>query len=265
MPRIGRNEPCHCGSGKKYKHCHYDQDQDRLQQSSEVAGLTRMELSADLGHHLTLERLEKKSAADLVRLDPSAIPRHLLTDYFTRLAFVDIDRAAACLEKLGYEEDLEDSWFFVMFTAARIGRKDIGERLMQLRRPFGLNEEDLRLSQRLLLAQDDPAKWLRLVQAAALNALKTENSDELVELAFGVAHSEANALGVLLYRGVLPFMAPDEVKTSYANMVLPLREQLEPLPAGRSAERIARYPEHRCGIGFTGSGRKIRSQAPRSS
>jgi len=21
MPRIGRNEPCHCGSGKKYKKC----------------------------------------------------------------------------------------------------------------------------------------------------------------------------------------------------------------------------------------------------
>jgi preprotein translocase subunit SecA len=21
-PKVGRNEPCHCGSGKKYKHCH---------------------------------------------------------------------------------------------------------------------------------------------------------------------------------------------------------------------------------------------------
>jgi len=20
--KIGRNEPCHCGSGRKYKHCH---------------------------------------------------------------------------------------------------------------------------------------------------------------------------------------------------------------------------------------------------
>ena len=23
---LGRNEKCWCGSGKKYKHCHYDQD-----------------------------------------------------------------------------------------------------------------------------------------------------------------------------------------------------------------------------------------------
>ena len=22
MPKIGRNDPCPCGSGKKYKHCH---------------------------------------------------------------------------------------------------------------------------------------------------------------------------------------------------------------------------------------------------
>jgi preprotein translocase subunit SecA len=22
MPRVGRNEPCPCGSGKKFKHCH---------------------------------------------------------------------------------------------------------------------------------------------------------------------------------------------------------------------------------------------------
>ncbi|HMV71812.1 MAG TPA: SEC-C metal-binding domain-containing protein [Pseudomonadales bacterium] len=21
-PKVGRNEPCPCGSGKKYKHCH---------------------------------------------------------------------------------------------------------------------------------------------------------------------------------------------------------------------------------------------------
>jgi hypothetical protein len=27
MPKLGRNDPCHCGSGKKYKHCHWSADQ----------------------------------------------------------------------------------------------------------------------------------------------------------------------------------------------------------------------------------------------
>lgn len=26
MKKIGRNEPCHCGSGKKYKNCHQQLD-----------------------------------------------------------------------------------------------------------------------------------------------------------------------------------------------------------------------------------------------
>ena len=27
---LGRNEPCWCGSGKKYKRCHFTADQDHL-------------------------------------------------------------------------------------------------------------------------------------------------------------------------------------------------------------------------------------------
>src|SRR5205085_2467417 len=146
----------------------------------------------------------------IVRMDPSAIPQHLLTEYFVRLALADLDRATANLERLGYEDELENSWFFTVFTAVRAGRKDIGERLMQLRRPFGLTEEELRLSQRLLLARDEPAKWLRLVEAAARNGLKTEDSQELLDLAFAVAHSDASALGLILYRGILPFVAPED-------------------------------------------------------
>lgn len=31
---IGRNEPCYCGSGKKYKHCHYKKDRQAQQQGA---------------------------------------------------------------------------------------------------------------------------------------------------------------------------------------------------------------------------------------
>jgi SEC-C motif-containing protein len=214
VSRTGRNDPCPCGSGKKYKHCCYDKDRERLQQSSEVAGLTRAELAADPERHLTRAALEKKSTLDLIAMDAAAIPRHLLADYFFRLSLVDLDRAAANLEKLGYEEDLEDAWFITMFHAVRAGRKDIGDRMMALRRPFGLKEEDLRLSQRLLLARDEPSKWVRLVEEAARNGLKTENADGLMDLAFSVAMSDQSALGLILYRGVLPFVPPDKVKST---------------------------------------------------
>jgi hypothetical protein len=226
VSRIGRNDPCPCGSGKKYKHCCYDKDLERLHESSEVAGLTQAELAADPERHLTQARLEKKSTVELIAMDAAAIPPHLLTDYFFRLSLVDVDRAAANLEKLGYKEELEDAWFVTMFAAIRAGRKDIGDRMVTLRRPFGLKEEDLRLSQRLLLARDEPSTWLRLVEEAARNGLKTEKADELLDLAFAVAVSDQSGLGLFLYRGILPFVPPDKVASSYEDIVLPIRERL---------------------------------------
>ena len=34
IPKLGRNEPCHCGSGKKYKKCCYRKDQEFLRDAS---------------------------------------------------------------------------------------------------------------------------------------------------------------------------------------------------------------------------------------
>jgi len=32
IPRLGRNDPCWCGSGKKYKRCHLEQDEKKRSQ-----------------------------------------------------------------------------------------------------------------------------------------------------------------------------------------------------------------------------------------
>jgi hypothetical protein len=225
VPRIGRNEPCHCGSGKKYKNCHQEQDRERLHQSSNVAGVTRKELHDHLENHLTLERLQKLSGADLGRMDPAEIPRHLLPEYFVRLGLFDVDRATEFLEKLGYADDLEDGWIFIMFAAVRAGRKDIGERMFKLREPFGFPEGAIRLNHRLLLAQDDPAKSVQLIEDAARNALKTNDPDDLSEIAYATLFSKFSGLGVLLYRSVLPFLAEKSVQQSYEQIQL-VRDRL---------------------------------------
>jgi hypothetical protein len=30
---LGRNDPCHCGSGKKYKHCHLAKDEEAVRKA----------------------------------------------------------------------------------------------------------------------------------------------------------------------------------------------------------------------------------------
>jgi len=44
----GRNEPCHCGSGKKYKNCHLDADEKAARAArTKAAEATKAEPSAE--------------------------------------------------------------------------------------------------------------------------------------------------------------------------------------------------------------------------
>ena len=44
VPKLGRNEPCRCGSGKKYKKCCYNEDQLIMRDASAYEGVTRSQL-----------------------------------------------------------------------------------------------------------------------------------------------------------------------------------------------------------------------------
>lgn len=49
VPKLGRNEPCHCGSGKKYKKCCLEKDQDLMRDASPYEGVTMTELRSRPG------------------------------------------------------------------------------------------------------------------------------------------------------------------------------------------------------------------------
>ncbi|HEY5084063.1 MAG TPA: SEC-C metal-binding domain-containing protein, partial [Rhizomicrobium sp.] len=187
VARVGRNEPCPCGSGKKYKHCCIEKDQERLHHSSDVAGLTSEELYAKMEEHLTRERIELIEPYEMARLNPVKIPAALLDTYFLRLsAFNLLDRAVEALETLGWSDSLKESWAHVMFGAGRTGRRDVAERLMRLREPHGFTEADLDFNYRLLLAGEDSARCLQLIEENARKVLQTEDMEELLGLAYGV-------------------------------------------------------------------------------
>jgi hypothetical protein len=105
----GRNEKCHCGSGKKYKHCHLDADR----QSEAAARQTRPDSTgepeaAELGNSpdlverlpKLLERLSKqgsaKDRADFAKLEKAA---KTTIEYKRRRE--EIERAAAARTRIG--------------------------------------------------------------------------------------------------------------------------------------------------------------------
>jgi hypothetical protein len=53
MSTIGRNDPCHCGSGKKYKKCHLEKDETADRKQREKAALNAAKVAS--------ERAEKES------------------------------------------------------------------------------------------------------------------------------------------------------------------------------------------------------------
>lgn len=47
MSTIGRNDPCHCGSGKKYKKCHLEADEKINRKEREKAALNAAKVMAE--------------------------------------------------------------------------------------------------------------------------------------------------------------------------------------------------------------------------
>ena len=245
VARVGRNEPCPCGSGKKYKHCCIAKDQERLHRSSDVAGVTHEELFTKMEDHLTPERIEKIEPYELARLNPAKIPAALWDAYFLRLAaFNLLDRGAEALEILGWSDALMTGWNHVMFGAGRAGRRDVAQRLMRLREPHGFTEAGLDFSYRLLLAGEDPARCVQLMEENARIVLQTEDMEELLGLAYGVTFSKFPALGILLYRGVFPLIPPDRAAASFEQLLI-ARDRLNLPPDDPSSDIMdKRLAEH---------------------
>ena len=58
--QLGRNDPCHCGSGKKYKKCHLAEDQAEQRREREAAAA---EAAAAQGEEASSETEEAQSGA----------------------------------------------------------------------------------------------------------------------------------------------------------------------------------------------------------
>lgn len=88
IPKLGRNEPCHCGSGRKYKKCCYAKDQELLRDASQYAGTTRSELMAHPGLVDDPAVIDKLRAYELKQLKPSELSaKQLISGYRRALGF----------------------------------------------------------------------------------------------------------------------------------------------------------------------------------
>ncbi|MEO5917914.1 MAG: SEC-C metal-binding domain-containing protein [Luteolibacter sp.] len=228
VERIGRNDACPCGSGKKYKRCCFESDRQRLSQSSDVAGKTQAEVRMAPEQGLTMARLEKIHPHEMARIDPLELDEDLVEFYLLKLAALGMfEEVATAIEKLGWSDGIANAWMGVIRVAALAGRKDIAERLVEVRGEFTPGMELLYPNTRLLLVKDDPAKTLNLLEELAMDVLRSKNDqNELANVTFGFLQSTVPAVGILVARGMIPVLDP---RTSLAllDTILATRIQLE--------------------------------------
>lgn len=118
VDKISRNDPCRCGSGKKYKRCCFDEDRERLSFSSPVAGKTQAELRVAPDTGLTEGRLKAMVSQELARLDPCRVPLSLRTVYIMRCAGLQLlGRLAEAMEVMTFDndDDFEQTWNYTIY------------------------------------------------------------------------------------------------------------------------------------------------------
>ena len=249
VAKTGRNDLCPCGSGKKYKHCCIEKDNERLHHSSAVAGVTVEELQANLDTHLTAEILNRTQPHEMLLLDPVKVPPELQENYFLRLAaFNQFARAVEAFQKIGFAgETMEENWETVLFFAIRAGRKEIVQQLIKVREESVKESGEqigIPLSAALLLENDNPTRILQLIDDFAREVLDSENLNHLRQLAAGLIYSPHRALGILVARGVIPLL-PANKAMRVLDQILEARDVLNLPPDDPFGEIVdQRYAEH---------------------
>jgi len=243
--KVGRNDPCPCGSGKKYKKCCFAKDQERLHHSSEVAGVTTDELEAMPEPFLTREKLEDMRGPKLARLRIELVPPPSQRFLLARLSLFQLhDALLAAWTKVGWREDLRVVYENCLSEAAHGGHREVLIRLMALR-DITPDHEALGITGRLLLARDNPEQYLALIEEAARRQLQDENDLSCVDVACALTEGSRPSLGTLVARGVAATASPDDAALLF-ECIGKVRDRLD-LPPEDPAEwmldRIYDLPE----------------------
>ena len=210
VPKLGRNAPCHCGSGKKYKKCCYEADQQKLRESTSHEGLTRQELMTQartIEDHLFIHRMRAYEIKQL-KADNLNEPQ-LIAAYQHAALFGLMDVAMRFLLELAERpeqkqtayEHMEDLLYHAL-DAGELGTADHILTLLDRDALHDWQTVDLHLS---ILKQQNIMKKLEAALASSIfeeNAEHNQFDDAILHLCHGL-EKPLPALSIALARARL--------------------------------------------------------------
>lgn len=109
VPKISRNAPCHCGSGKKYKKCCYEKDQEVLRDASPYEGLTMTQVRSQPRLVDDAQVIDEMRPHEIKRLAPSSLNENQLFAAYRKLESYGFrELAFAMLRELKARPDREE-------------------------------------------------------------------------------------------------------------------------------------------------------------
>lgn len=236
VSKIGRNAPCPCGSGRKYKNCCYNKDRERLRRSSEIAGVTVDEFDAQPEPFLTEDRIYALRGHKLARLRIDRVAAELQGLVLERLAtFRHTQEVVEAWETLGWRPDLEDAWESCLFQFAEQGDRDALARLIAVR-GLRIDDEAVPIEAQLLLFEDDPREYLRVAEEIAFASLRDTGDSRYIDVAHAMLQGRFPGLGTLVARGAAATGSDLDAAMLFHHIGL-LRDRLN-LPPEDPAEHI---------------------------
>lgn len=204
VPRVGRNEPCPCGSGQKYKKCCHAKDQEKLSKPTDIAGVNQDELRDDPAKHLNQDRMLAMTRHELLRLDPNALSVDLVKLLINLLlSLKEFGAVLMVFEERRWHPELADHHIDAVEEAAMTGEAELVRKLVALCPPEAVEKADFSFGVRLAIAAAEPGPMLTAIEENALGVLRNAQQTP-VDLAYALMDFGCPALGVLVARGVIP-------------------------------------------------------------
>lgn len=220
IERPGRNDPCHCGSGKKYKKCCAAKDEanERVAESP-LVDATRV----------TETDVEGMRIQDVLALPFELLRRPALVAAIRQLRayhrWEDAERALDLLAAQGPGDDVDDLREQLIEEALRMRALDVLER--QLAKVTDRESLQARVRAGIACAQPT-AETLAVLDEQAQRGLRGD-ADAIADVAYALL-DHAPGLGILVARGALDPERPEE-SDSLLDEIEYARDRLE-LPPG---------------------------------
>jgi hypothetical protein len=188
VPKIGRNAPCPCGSGKKYKKCCYEKDQRLLRDASPYEGITMTQLRAMPKLANDAEIVKKMRAYELKKLEPVKLNEEQLYQAYRRAVHFGLRQLAydLLLELKGRPDRQDfalDHMEDLLESALDAGDIEVARKTMDLIPPEKLHDaETVKFQFDLLQNREHYAS----LEARSRQALKEEEDEDLINWDYGL-------------------------------------------------------------------------------